>query len=137
MQIRKANQNDLEIILRNWFLSHTERYTVLVAEENGRITGWASINPYSMRCAYNGVGDLSIYIDREYRGKGIGMSLLQEIERVGKENQFYKFVLFTFPFNNLGQSLYRKSGYREVGVFKNQGVLDGEFVDVMAMEKLL
>ena len=47
------------------------------------------------------------------------------------------FVLFTFPFNTLGQSLYHKAGYREVGVFQNQGVLEGEFVDVMAMEKLL
>ena len=28
-------------------------------------------------------------------------------------------------------------GYREVGVFENQGKLDGEFVDVMAMEKIL
>jgi L-amino acid N-acyltransferase YncA len=38
---------------------------------------------------------------------------------------------------DLGQGLYRKSGYREVGVFRNQGRLDGTFVDVMAMEKLL
>jgi phosphinothricin acetyltransferase len=28
-------------------------------------------------------------------------------------------------------------GFGEVGVFKNQGILNGEFVDVMAMEKLL
>lgn len=56
---------------------------------------------------------------------------------MGKENEFYKFVLFTFPFNELGQGLYRKSGYPEVGVFQNQGVLDGKYVDVMAMGKLL
>jgi len=41
-----------------------------------------------------------------------------------------------FPFNNLGQGLYRKNGYREVGVFKNQGKLDGHFVDAMIMEKV-
>jgi len=28
-------------------------------------------------------------------------------------------------------------GYRQVGIFKNQGILDGRFIDVMAMEKLL
>jgi hypothetical protein len=37
----------------------------------------------------------------------------------------------------LGQGLYRIKGYREVGVFKHQGILDNKFVDVMAMEKLL
>jgi len=48
-----------------------------------------------------------------------------------------KLVLFTFPFNEAGQRLYRKCGFREVGVFQKQGRLDGCFVDVMAMEKLL
>jgi phosphinothricin acetyltransferase len=42
-----------------------------------------------------------------------------------------KIVLFTFPFNTLGQGFYRKNGYREVGVFKNQGKLEDRFVDRM------
>ncbi|WP_372632923.1 arsinothricin resistance N-acetyltransferase ArsN1 family A [Cohnella sp.] len=120
-----------------WFEKHQGRFQVLVAEKNGVVVGWASINPYSTRCAYDGVGDLSVYIHRDYRGQGIGGRLLNELEQIGKENKFYKFVLFTFPFNLLGQGLYRKAGYREVGVFQNQGILDGKFIDVMAMEKLL
>jgi L-amino acid N-acyltransferase YncA len=126
-----------EAYIRNWFAHHQDRYAVLVAKSHGKIAGWASINPYSSRSAYDGVGDLSIYIDRDHRGKGIGGKILAELERLGRENQFYKFVLFTFPFNQLGQGLYRKAGYREVGIFQNQGVLDGQFVDVMAMEKQL
>lgn len=125
-----------EDYMQEWLKNRKDRYTVLVAEIDGVLTGWASINPYSTRRAYDGVGELSVYIHRDYRGKGIGGLLLRELERIGKENGFYKFVLFTFPFNGLGQGLYRKSGYREVGVFQNQGVLDGQFVDVMAMEKL-
>ncbi|MCY9141964.1 GNAT family N-acetyltransferase, partial [Peribacillus frigoritolerans] len=70
-------------------------------------------------------------------GKGIGGLLLRSIEKHAKENDFNKIVLFTFPFNQIGQGLYRKQGFREVGVFKNQGIMDGEYVDVMAMEKLL
>jgi L-amino acid N-acyltransferase YncA len=64
--------------------------------------------PYSHWCAYAGVADLSVYIDRKHRGEGIDMQLLGEIERVAKENGFYKIVLFTFPFNQMGQGLYRK-----------------------------
>ena len=33
-----------------------KRYSVIVIEENSKIVGWASINPYSHRCAYRGVG---------------------------------------------------------------------------------
>jgi L-amino acid N-acyltransferase YncA len=126
-----------EAYMKEWLDLHQGRFAVLVAEDDGTVIGWASINRYSHRCAYDGVGDVSIYIRRDYRGKGIGSRLLRELERVGREHKFYKFVLFTFPFNALGQGLYRKAGYREVGIFQNQGVLDGKFVDVMAMEKQL
>jgi L-amino acid N-acyltransferase YncA len=161
MQIRKATVEDLSQILHIynqgiedriatlemdkkdkdyisvWFQARKERNVVLIALEGDIVVGWASINPYSTRSAYDGVGDLSIYIHRDYRGKGIGKNLLNEIENTAKENDFYKLVLFTFPFNLLGQRLYRGAGFREVGIFRNQGVLDGSYVDVMAMEKLM
>ena len=70
----------------------------------------------------------SVYVDRACRGKGIGGLLLQALEKTAKENSFYKIVLFTFPFNELGQNLYNKMGYRQVGIFKNQGILDGRFI---------
>jgi L-amino acid N-acyltransferase YncA len=123
--------------MKDWYGKHSGRYKIIVAELAGQVVGWASLNPYNNRCAYDGVADLSVYISRECRGKGIGGKLLSGIEEIARENKFHKIVLFTFPFNQVGQGLYRKMGYREVGVFKNQGILDGKFVDVMAMEKLL
>lgn len=123
--------------MEEWFAKHNGRYKLIVAEQDGKIVGWASLNQYNSRNAYKGVADLSIYISRDHRGKGIGGLLLQSIEKHAKENDFNKIVLFTFPFNQIGQGLYRKQGFREVGVFKNQGFMDGEYVDVMAMEKLL
>lgn len=42
-----------------------------------------------------------------------------------------------FPTNTAGQSLYRRLGFREVGVCREQGKLDGVWVDVLIMEKLL
>lgn len=121
----------------DWFNKHTDRYKVIVADLDGEVVGWASLNQYNSRQAYDGVADLSVYIKREFRGKGFGGKIMSSIEGLAKENDFHKIVLFTFPFNGLGQSLYKKQGFHEVGVFHNQGKLDGEFVDVMAMEKLL
>lgn len=120
-----------------WWERHAERYAVLVAERDGAIVGWTSLNPYSHRCAYAGVADLSIYVARSARGTGVGKQLLAALDPVARANDFYKIVLFTFPFNEAGQRLYRGLGYREVGVFKEQGRLDGRPTDVMAMEKLL
>ncbi|QCJ42153.1 N-acetyltransferase [Bacillus sp. S3] len=123
--------------MNDWFEKHNGRFKAIIAEHEGQVIGWASLNQYNSRSAYDGVADLSVYISREFRGKGIGKKILVNLESLAKENGFHKIVLFTFPFNRLGQGLYNKMGFREVGVFKNQGILDGKYVDVRAMEKLL
>ncbi|PTX58325.1 phosphinothricin acetyltransferase [Melghirimyces profundicolus] len=123
--------------VKAWLRDRPPRYVVLVAEQGEKIHGWASLNPYSHRCAYTGVADLSVYVERRWRGKGVGSLLLKSLESQASLHGFHKIVLYTFPFNGLGQGLYRKHGFREVGIFRNQGVLDGRFVDVMAMEKCL
>lgn len=123
--------------ITEWFDQHQDRYPIMVAERAGEVVGWVALNPYNGRCAYAGVAELSIYVSRENRGKGIGSLLLSAIEGKATEKHFHKIVLLTFSINELGQRLYRKYGYREVGVFMNQGLMDGKLIDVMAMEKLL
>lgn len=123
--------------IEDWFNSHQGRYAALAAERHGEIVGWAALNPYSQRCAYDGVADLSIYVRREHRGTGVGTPLLSALEEQARRQDFRKIVLFTFPFNEAGQRLYRKSGYRIVGTFEKQGVQDGREIDVMIMEKRL
>jgi len=123
--------------IREWLYHRNDRYEVIVAETENELIGWASLNPYSHRCAYNGVADISVYIDRENRGKGIGKALLHTLEIIAKKNKFHKLVLSTFPFNIAGYRLYRSLGFREVGVFYQQGILDNKYVDVMVMEKIL
>ena len=121
-----------------WWSVHHGRFVVLVAQNAAdEIVGWASLNPYSNRCAYDGVADLSVYVARAARGTGVGSALLRALEKTAKANDFHKIVLFTFTFNAGGQALYRKSGFREVGTFHEMGKLEGRFVDVMAMEKTL
>ncbi|RUT47459.1 N-acetyltransferase family protein [Paenibacillus anaericanus] len=123
--------------MNQWFQDHQARYSILVAERAGVVIGWASLNPYSHRCAYNGVSDLSVYVDREYRGKGVGSALLSAIEAKAIQHDFRKIVLFTLPFNAQGQGLYNKKGYRKVGVFEKQGVIGNHLIDVVIMEKVL
>lgn len=121
-----------------WWSDHRDRYAVLVAEDKAaNVLGWAALNPYSHRCAYNGVADLSIYVARDARGTGVGSTLLGALERRAKEHGFHKIVLFALSGNSSSQGLYRKFDYREVGVFVEQGRLDGRFVDIIAMEKIL
>jgi len=46
-------------------------------------------------------------------------------------------VLHALDGNEYGKRLYRKLGFVDVGVFKEHGLLEGRYVDVIAMERLL
>lgn len=122
--------------MTNWFSNRGEKYKVLVAEINNCVVGWVSLNPYSHRCAYQGVADLSIYMDRNHRGKGIGKVLLSGIEKEAIQSGIHKIVLFTFPFNQLGKAYILQWGIEKLAYLRT-GKIDGHYVDVMAMEKIL
>ncbi|ABR47874.1 GCN5-related N-acetyltransferase [Alkaliphilus metalliredigens QYMF] len=121
-----------------WLQQRSEKHKVITIEnERDEVLGWASLNPFNSRCCYDGVADFSIYIKRQMRGMGLGKLLLKALIEVAREQDIHKLVLSTFKSNEAGQRLYESFGFREVGTYKNQGILDGKFVDVTIMEKLL
>jgi len=121
-----------------WLIAKGARYPVLVAlgaEQN--VTGWASLNQYSPRAAYDHVADISVYVDRAHRGQGIGNHLLTSLEEQARAIGFHKLVLAAFPTNTAGVRLYERCGFRTVGIYHEQGRLDDRWVDTIIMEKLL
>jgi L-amino acid N-acyltransferase YncA len=123
--------------MADWWSQHTDRYGVLVATESDEAIGWAALNPFSYRCAHADIADLSVYVARDHRGRGIGYELLAHLTQLAKERGFHKIVLHALNVNEHGKALYRKAGFNEVGIFREHGRLDGRFVDVVAMELLL
>lgn len=124
-----------------WLGSRGPRHPVLLAEREqqgqSQVLGWGSLNPFNPRPAYDGVVDFSIYIRREARGQGVGAFLLTGMEARARDIGFHKMVLAMFDWNTPGVRLYQRHGFCTVGVYREQGVLDGRWVDVMLMEKLL
>jgi len=99
--------------------------------------GWASLNVFNARESYRFVADISVYVERGWRGKGVGRVLLEKLTELGRTHGFHKLVLSAFPGNAGGMALYAKSGFRTVGIYHEQGQLDGKWVDTIVMEKLL
>jgi L-amino acid N-acyltransferase YncA len=144
---------------RQWLASRDTRHPVIVAEyiaaramspappEGGLRqaradnasgpVGWASLNVFNARECYRFVADISVYVDRGWRGKGVGGALLEKLTELGRRHGFHKLVLSAFPGNAGGMALYATSGFRTVGVYHEQGQLDGKWVDTIIMEKLL
>lgn len=133
----------LETVLRTeaermeWLSVRGPRHPVIVAAVDGRVLGWASLNPFSAREAYRFVADLSVFVAREARGRGVGHALMQALPDLARSLGYHKLVLTAFPFNAAGMRLYEKCGFRHVGDYREQGMLDGKWVDTRVMELLL
>jgi L-amino acid N-acyltransferase YncA len=122
---------------RQWLRSRDPRHPVIAAENDGEIVGWASLNVFNPREAYRFVADISVYVERGWRGKGVGRALLARLLELGREHGYHKLVLSAFPFNAAGVALYERLGFRTVGIYQEQGRLDGHWVDTIVMERLL
>jgi phosphinothricin acetyltransferase len=122
---------------RAWLAARDDRHPVLVAERDGAIAGWGSLNVFNPRPAYRFVADFSLYVASEARGTGVGTALMAELIDRATALDYHKLVLAAFPFNEAGMRLYRRFGFREVGIYREQGLLDDRWVDVIIMERLL
>lgn len=122
---------------REWLRTREPRHPVLVAECDGMVVGWGSLNRFNPRRAYDFVVDFSVYVERAWRGKGVGSALLRALIARAKDLGYHKMVLSAFPWNTAGMALYEKHGFRTVGIYREQGLLDGKWVDTIVMEKIL
>ena len=120
-----------------WLEAHGARHPVLVAVADGQVAGWGSLNRFNPRPAYDHVADLSVYVERDWRGRGVGRRLLERLVETARGLGYHKMVLAAFPTNAAGIALYERLGFSTVGVYREQGVLDGKWVDVVIMERLL
>ncbi|HMM41771.1 MAG TPA: arsinothricin resistance N-acetyltransferase ArsN1 [Thermomicrobiales bacterium] len=113
------------------------RYPVLVATIGDEVAGWASVSTYRPRECYAGIGEFSIYIDERWRGRGVGRVLLPALIDAAERAGFWKLLSRVFPFNTGSRRLCAACGFREVGAYEKHAQLDGEWLDVIIVERLI
>jgi len=116
-----------------------EGFPFLVAEATGRgvVVGWASTTVYRPRECYRGVGEFSVYVAREARGQGAGRALLDALVQAARRAGYWKLVSRIFTFNHASLTLCHRVGFRTVGVYQRHGRLDGRWLDVTIVERLI
>ena len=112
-------------------------YPLAVAEEDGRITAFASTGAYSTRACYAHIADFSVYTARESRRRGAGRAALQELVRLAKAAGFTKLTSKVFVQNAPSRTMLKSLGFREVGIHERHGQLDGTWHDVVVVDLLL
>ncbi len=111
--------------------------TVVAVDETDQVRGAAWLTPYSPRAAYSSVAEFSVYLDPDVRGRGIGTVLMGALLQAAATAGVHKVTSRVFVENAASRALLARLGFSEVGIHRRHARLDGEWRDVVVVERLL
>lgn len=114
-----------------------QRFPLLVGDAGDGAVGWAGLAPYSSRPCYAGIGECSVYVASEARGRGVGTALTEALASAARDSGFHKLIGKLFTDNTASLRLVERCGFSSVGLHRRHGRLDGAWRDVLVVERLL
>lgn len=120
-----------------WFESHSDDCPLLVAELGGKAVGWADIRAYGTRAGYRRTVENAIYVDNEYRGRGIGSALLGAIVEAARQSGHHAIIALIVGGNDASELLHARHGFEMIGRMREVGRKFDRWLDVLVYEKIL
>lgn len=118
----------------NWYNSKIQT-AVFVMEKDNTILAWSSLSAVSSRCVYAGVAEVSIYIDKNHFGLGIGTTMLSHLIANSELQNIWTLQAGIIKENIASIKLHEKCGFRVVGRREKIGKLNEAWRDVVLMER--
>lgn len=109
----------------------------LVAETDGLIQGYAYAHPLNERPAYQWSAEISVYVAANTKGQGIGKQLYLAIEEILKAQHVGQIIAAITANNHHSVAFHEHMGYRLVGTLANVGFKQGQWLDVVWLQKNL
>jgi L-amino acid N-acyltransferase YncA/DNA-binding transcriptional ArsR family regulator len=106
-----------------------------VAEVDGQLVGWTAISPTSSRDCYAGVGETSVYVRADARGRGVGKTLLHKQVTAADAAGLWTLQTSIFPENRASLELHHSAGYRTLGVRERIAQQHGVWRDTVLLER--
>ncbi|MFC4355631.1 GNAT family N-acetyltransferase [Chryseomicrobium palamuruense] len=153
--IRQATPSDLEAILtiyndaivnttavysyhaqtledrKVWFVQkQTDGYPVIVYEVEGNVAGFATFGPFRAWPAYKYSIEHSVYVSSDFRKRGIGRALLQELIRLARADEYKTLVAGIDATNEQSILLHKNLGFTHSGTIRNAGYKFERWLDL-------
>jgi L-amino acid N-acyltransferase YncA len=109
----------------------------VVAEDDGRVVGYAYGGQYKERAAYRWACEVSVYLEQGRRRGGTGRALYEALfERLVARGFRTAIAGMTLP-NPASEGLHRALGFEPIGVYRGIGWKQGRWHDVAWTQKAL
>ena len=119
---------------RDWISSHTpDRHPFWVAEIDGAIAGWLTLKAFLPRCAYSATAEVSVYVEANFRRRGVGRALLEQAIARASALGINAIVGLIFAHNEPSLRLFSELGFARWGLLPGVALLDGIRRDLTIM----
>ena len=122
---------------KEWLRKRSGAFSVLVAELDTEIVGFASLSPYKERAAYRTTVEDSVYVDERFRSQGIAGELLSDLLGVAESSGFHAVIARIGGGNKSSIALHKRFGFIIVGTEKEIGRKFGKWQNVVVMQTIL
>ena len=124
---------------REWFTHYgpAGRHRLFVAEDGGRVVGFASSSRFRPKPGYLTSVETSVYLEPDATGRGAGSRLYESLfKSLEGEDVHRAYAGIALP-NPASIALHEKFGFKRVAHFTEQGRKFGRYWDVAWFEKPL
>lgn len=112
-------------------------FPVIVAEYDGKVVGFGMYSEFRFREAYKYTVEHSVYVDKEYHGKGIGKLLLLELIQIAKKQNLHIMIAVIDSENQSSVEFHEKYGFKTVGIIKESGFKFDRWLHSVFMQLIL
>jgi phosphinothricin acetyltransferase len=124
--------------MAGWFKAkQSGRFPVVGALEGGELAGFASYGTFRAWPAYKYTVEHSVYVHRDYRGKGIGIALMRRLLDAAREQQYHVMVGGIDATNEASVRMHEKLGFVHAGTVRHAGYKFGRWLDLAFYQLLL
>ncbi|MBV2186636.1 MAG: GNAT family N-acetyltransferase [Rhizobium sp.] len=109
-------------------------FPVLVAEQAGKVAGYASYGDWRVFDGYRHTVEHSVYVEKDCRGAGIGKLLMQALIEHARDNDKHVMIAAIEAENAASIALHERLGFRLVGIHREVGQKFGRWLDLAMME---
>ncbi|RXY99890.1 GNAT family N-acetyltransferase [Fictibacillus sp. S7] len=107
-----------------------ENYPILVYEQDNKVVGFATFGPFRAWPAYKYSVEHSVYVDKEYRKKGIGTSLLKELIAIARQREYITLIAGIDAANEKSIAIHKNFGFVHAGTIKKAGFKFNRWLDL-------